>query len=87
VTELLQVVLILAMCVVLIGLGVLVASLVAGTPTDRERALEAKIDALKRANRIGVAYFNAQAEMREEMARPVGRARVGGRRTVEGEWR
>ncbi|WP_326560039.1 hypothetical protein [Micromonospora sp. NBC_01796] len=86
---------------VLVGFGALLYWLIADRPTERERALEAKIDALTRANRLGASYFNAQAEMREEMARSgrasvrsasvgsasVGRARVGSADFIEGEWR
>lgn len=83
----------------LIGFGALLYWLVADEPTDRERALERQIETLKRANRMGAAYFDAQAQMREEMTRaanarrgPIGRASVGRasvprRGVIDGDWR
>ncbi len=51
------------------GLGASLYHDIAGSRSDRERALEAQIDALKRANYLGAEFFNASQELREEMAR------------------
>ncbi|MDG4796001.1 hypothetical protein [Micromonospora sp. WMMD1082] len=83
----------------LVGLGALLYWALDDEPTDRERALERQIETLKRANRMGAAYFDAQAQMREEMTRaasarrgPVGRASVGRASVphhgvIDGDWR
>ncbi|MFI0794113.1 hypothetical protein ACH4OY_15705 [Micromonospora rubida] len=82
----------------LIGFGALLYWLME-EPTDRERALERQVEALKRANLMGAAYFDAQAQLREEMSRaanarrgPTGRATVGRagvprRGVIDGDWR
>ncbi|MFJ6196991.1 hypothetical protein [Micromonospora sp. NPDC092111] len=83
----------------LMGFGALLFYWLMDEPTEREQALERQIQALKRANRMGVAYFNAQARMHDEMTRasnarrgPTGRATVGRtgvprRGVIDGDWR
>ncbi|OWV00499.1 hypothetical protein B5D80_27915 [Micromonospora wenchangensis] len=83
----------------LMGFGALLFYWLMDEPTDRERALERQVEALKRANRMGAAYFDAQAQLREEMSRAanarrgptgratVGRASVSRRGVIDGDWR
>lgn len=77
----------------LVGFGAYLRYCIADTPTEREQALAKQIDAMKRANRLGVEYFHAQAQMREEMAKAAaesprvvnGRASVPTGNVIDGE--
>jgi hypothetical protein len=79
-----------------VGLMVLGAYLwhkVVGTPSDRERALEARLDAMKRANYLGAEFFSASTQMRDEMARAARGRQAGsrnhvraGRQVVDADW-
>ena len=61
-------VLIIVAAICLVVLGAYLWHKMVGTPSDRERALEAQLDAMKRANYLGAEFFNASQQMRDAMA-------------------